>query len=469
MVSTTPTPTADLTSDSNRFGVERRGIEHIPDAERRGTPRQLGMMWTGVVLNVGPLVYGALLVSFGLNWWQCLLAIVLGNLTWLIAGLCSLAGPAAGSTTFAINRAPFGRNGNRPIALFNWIMQVGYEVLDLVLMVLAASALARFAGVELSGAGKVALVLGLAVVQSVLPVIGHAAVTRVLRALVIPFAALFCVLAALTATRLHLTPMPSAGWAAFLGGVALSASGAGLGWASSAADYSRYLPRSASRRGIVAAVTLGGGIPQTLLMVVGAGAALVTPSASDPITGLPAAYPGWFVLPYLVLLIVQMTALNAVDLYSSGVTLQAIGVPIGRWQAVVLDGVICAGIGLAVVYSGDFNTLLGNFLLFMIIWFAPWAAIFVVDYLLRRGRYDIPSLVGSAGRYARPGGLFMPGVLAQAAGMLVAVLWIHTTVFTGPLAAATGGLDLSAPAGFLVAGALYLILARNRVRAEALA
>jgi purine-cytosine permease-like protein len=160
MVSTTPTPTADLTSDSNRFGVERRGIEHIPDAERRGTPRQLGMMWSGVVLNVGPLVYGALLVSFGLNWWQCLLAIVLGNLTWLIAGLCSLAGPAAGSTTFAINRAPFGRNGNRPIALFNWIMQVGYEVLDLVLMVLAASALARVAGVELSGAGKVALVLG---------------------------------------------------------------------------------------------------------------------------------------------------------------------------------------------------------------------------------------------------------------------------------------------------------------------
>jgi purine-cytosine permease-like protein len=53
--------------------------------------------------------------------------------------------------------------------------------------------------------------------------------------------------------------------------------------------------------------------------------------------------------------------------------------------------------------------------------------------------------------------------------MLVAVLWIHTTVFTGPLAAATGGLDLSAPAGFLVSGGLYLCLARTRVRAEALA
>jgi nucleobase:cation symporter-1, NCS1 family len=469
MVSTTSAQTADPIPDGNRFGIERRGIEHIPDGERRGTPRQLGMMWSGVVLNVGPVVYGALLVSFGLNWWQCLLAIALGNLTWLIAGLCSLAGPAAGSTTFAINRAAFGRTGNRPIALFNWIMQVGYEVLDLVLMVLAASALARFAGIELSGVSKVALVLGLAVAQSVLPVIGHAAVTRVLRALVIPFAALFCVLAGLTATRLHLTPMPPAGWAAFLGGVALSASGAGLGWASSAADYSRYLPRTASRRGIVTAVTLGGGLPQTLLMAVGTGAALVTPSVSDPVTGLPAAYPAWFVLPYLVLLIVQMTALNAIDLYSSGVTLQAVGVPIGRWQAVLLDGVICAGIGLAVVYSGDFNALLGNFLLFMIIWFAPWAAIFVVDYLLRGGRYDIPSLVGSAGRYARPGGLFVPGVLAQAAGMLAGGLWIHTTVFTGPLAAATGGLDLSAPAGFLVAGGLYLILARTRVRAETLA
>lgn len=451
-------------ADDSRFGIERRGIEQVPDRERRGRPLGLGLMWTGLILNVQVVVYGALLAAFHLSWWQCLLVIVLGNLTWVIAGLCSLAGPAAGTTTFTVSRAPFGRNGNRPIAFFNWLQQVGYEVVSLAMMVLAAVALLKLAGVEVSGVGKVALVLGLAVLQSVLPVIGHAAITRALHLLIAPFAALFCALAWLTADRLDLhgqhvsTP---AGWPALLGGLALSVSVAGLSWAPNGPDYSRYLPRESSRGAIVTAVTLGGAVPQIVLMSVGAAAALVVPSASDPISGLPSAFPLWFVVPYFVLVITQLTMLNAIDLYSSGVTLQAIGLRIGRWQAVTLDGVICAAAGMAVAYSNDFNSLLSNFLLFMVAWFAPWAAIFTVDYLLRRGRYDTAMLSGPD---PRPGGVFLPGVIAQAAGMVAALLWINTTVFTGPLAAATGGVDLSAPAGFLVGGLLYLLLARTRVR-----
>src|SRR5690348_3407784 len=104
-----PTPTSDtaaagepipaatgVISPGNRL-VEQRGIEHIPDAERHGTPRQVGLMWSGVILNVQVVVYGALLVGFGLTWWQAVLAILVGNLTWLVTGLCSLAGPAAGT------------------------------------------------------------------------------------------------------------------------------------------------------------------------------------------------------------------------------------------------------------------------------------------------------------------------------------------------------------------------------------
>jgi purine-cytosine permease-like protein len=418
------------------------------------------MMWSGVVLNVQVVIYGTLLVTVGLAWWQCLLAILIGNLTWLITGLCSVAGRDAGTTTFTINRAPFGRNGNRPLAFFNWIMQLGYEVLDQVLMTFATVALFSLAGVELGIAGTVGVVLGLAVAQSVLPVIGHAAVSRVLRMLVLPFAALFVALAWLTADQLTLAPAEPAGWAVLLGGIALAASGSGLGWSPNAADYSRYLPRSTSPGRIVAAIALGGAIPQVLLMLLGVGVALVVPAASDPVTGLPAAYPLWFVLPYLVLLVVQMIALNAIDLYSSGVTLQAIGLKIGRWQAVVLDGVICAAVGLVVVFSGDFSTIVSNFLLFMIVWFAPWAAVFVVDHLLRRGRYDLDQLDGTS----RPGrGFSTPGLIAQAAGMVASALWLNTTIFAGPLAAMTGGLDLSVPAGLLVAGLVYLLLARRPV------
>jgi purine-cytosine permease-like protein len=451
---------------ATRFAVERRGIERVPDTERRGRPLGLGLMWSGVILNVQVVVYGALLVGFKLNWWQCLLAIVLGNLTWVIAGLASLAGPAAGTTTFTVSRAPFGINGNRPVAFFNWLQQVGYEVVSLAMMVLASVALLKLAGVEVSGVGKLGLVLGLAVLQSVLPVIGHAAITRVLHLLILPFAALFCALAVLTADRLdpHSAAFTTpAGWPAFLGGLALSVSVAGLSWAPNGPDYSRYLPEGSSRASVVAAVTLGGAIPQIVLMSVGASAAMVITGASDPISGLPTAFPLWFVLPYFALVITQLTMLNAIDLYSSGVTLQAIGLRIGRWQAVALDGAVCAVAGLVVAYSGDFTTLLGNFLLFMVVWFAPWAAIFIVDYLLRSGRYPAVVLTGRADG---TGGVRWPGIIAQGAGMLAALLWINTTVFVGPLSGAAGGVDLSATAGFLVGGLLYLLLARAGVRAE---
>lgn len=459
-IPTTVSVSDEPIADSNHHGVERRGIELIPLRERHGSPRQLGLMWSGVVLNVQVVIYGALLVGLGLNWWQCVAAIAIGNLTWLITGLCSLAGPAAGTTTFAINRAPFGRHGNRPIAFFNWIMQLGYEVLDLVLMTLAVTALLALAGITASTSGTIAIALGLAVIQSILPIIGHAAITRVLRMLVLPFGALFLVLAWLTAAKLPTTAVVPAGWTAFLGGIALAISVSGLGWTPNAADYSRYLRPDVSKRALVAAVSVGGALPQSLLMLLGVAVAMMVPEAADPISGLPGAYPAWFVVPYLVFLIVQMVMLNAVDLYSSGVTLQAIGLRIGRWQAVALDGVICAAVGLLVVMSGSFSTFVGNFLLFMIVWFAPWAAVFVVDYFLRDGRYDVDVLSG------RGPGFGWPGIAAQTAGMAAALLWLNTTVYTGPLAAATG-IDLSAPAGFIVGGASYYLtsLATRRTAA----
>ncbi|MGW4243979.1 purine-cytosine permease family protein [Nocardia sp. NPDC004722] len=444
-------PVTTTTQPAPRL-VEQRGIEHIPEAERTGTVRRLGFMWSGVILNVQVVVYGTLLVALGLNLWQALAAVAIGTATWVLTGLASLPGPAAGTTTFAVSRAAFGRNGMRPIAFCNWLMQIGYEVLDLVILVLAGSALLDLAGVHVSTGVKVMLLVVFSIAQSLLPSLGHAAITKALNLLVVPFAALFLVMAWLTADKWHATVGHPAGWAAFLGGVALASSASGLGWTPNATDYSRYLPARTSRRGIVAAVTIGGAIPQALLMVLGIGVAMLTQDATDPISGLPSVYPGWFLAPYLVLVIVQMISLNAIDLYSSGVTLQAIGIRVGRWQAVVLDGVICAIIGAIVVFSANFNTFVSNFLLFMIVWFAPWAAIYIVDYLLRRGRYDLES--------AR--GLHWPGVLAQAAGMIAALLCIDTTVFTGPIAKLCGGADLSVPAGLLVGGLVYYLTVSYR-------
>jgi purine-cytosine permease-like protein len=441
---------------------ERRGIDLIPEADRRGRPTDLLWMWAGALFNVEYVVYGALIVSFGLSFWQAALVIVVGNLSYLVTGLGSLQGPASGTSVFAITRAPFGPRGAGLVAVFNWITQVGYETEGLALIVLAGLALFTKAGIHASSPLKIALIAVAAGIQLVLPLLGHGTMVRVLRWLVAPFFALFVVLAVLVAPKVHLDAGAHAGWETMTVALALVLSAGGYGWVMNANDYSRYLPSGASRRRIVWSVALGGYIPSTLLGLLGAAVATAVNSATDPISGLPQAFPGWFLIPYLAFVIVQLFAINSVDLYSSGLTLQALIPRIRRWQCVLIDTLVAAALTAVTVFSASFNTLITDFLLFMIVWIAPWVAIFLTDAWLRRNRYDARSLLsGRSGIYWRRGGVHLPGVVAQVAGMLAAASWLDTTVWKGPLSSATHGADLSVFAGAIVGGLVYYALARR--------
>ncbi len=447
---------------------ESRGIGYIPVGERRGRPADLLWMWAGALFNVEYVVYGALIISFGLKFWQAALVIVVGNLSYLITGVGSLQGPAAGTSVFAIARAPFGPRGARSVSVFNWMTQVGYETEGLALVVLAGLALAAKAGVHSSTGLKVILIVGAAAIQLLLPLFGHRAMLRVLRLLVVPFVVLFILLAIFALPKAHLGAGASGSWETMLVALALTLSAGGYGWVMNASDYSRYLPPGASRTRIVWSVALGGYIPSTLLSLLGAAVATAVASASDPISGLPQAFHGWFLVPYLIFVIFQLFAINSVDLYSSGLTLQAIIPGIRRWQTVVIDTVVAGGLTAFTVFSSSFNTFIEDFLLFMIIWIAPWVAIFLTDWALRRGRYDSRALLSArAGVYWRSGGVHIPGVVAQAVGMLAAASWLDTTVWQGPLAHATGGADLSVFMGALFGGGVYFLLARRSLPGEA--
>jgi purine-cytosine permease-like protein len=205
-----------------------------------------------------------------------------------------------------------------------------------------------------------------------------------------------------------------------------------------------------------------------LLEILGAAVASVVSTASDPIAGLPKALPGWVVVPYLLFAILTLFAVNTIDLYSSGLTLQAMGLPIKRWQAVLVDLAICIVVTFVAIFSASFNRLYTEFLGLLIVWLAPWFAIYVVDWLLRRGRYDARSLVRrDGGRYRRNGGFHVPGIVAQALGMVAALMWIDSAAFVGPLSNRTNGSDFSVFAGIIVGGFVYWLMARRSVPLEA--
>jgi purine-cytosine permease-like protein len=458
-----------LVDAADKLLVEQHGIDWIPLRERRGTSRDIGAMWAGATINVFPVIFGAILISLGLSWVQAAIVIVLGNLSYVLLGLASLAGPLAGTTTFVISRAAFGPNGNRGVGLLNWLLLIGSEMLGVSSCVLAILVLLSKAGIATTTGTKLIVIMTMTLTQALVPLLGHAMVVRVLKYLVAPFAAMFVLLGILAADKMHLTTGGSKTTFATLAvAFALVLSSGGLSDVVYSCDYTRYLPPTVSRRKLALWVTLGGFVPWTLLQLLGAAVATAVPGATNPISGLPKVFPAWFLVPYLVLFIAQVYAGNWLNLYSSGVTLQAIGAKLSRWQAVMVDTILVTALVIVITFASAFNTAISDFLLFMLIWFTPWTAIFLVDFWLRRGRYDTASLTdGGRGIYRRHRGLHLPGVIAQLAGMAAAAAWLHTPVWQGPLSRLTGGADMSVWMGLLVAGGLYYALGRASVRREA--
>jgi NCS1 family nucleobase:cation symporter-1 len=165
---------------------------------------------------------------------------------------------------------------------------------------------------------------------------------------------------------------------------------------------------------------------------------------------------------------VQLFAINSIDLYSSGLTLQALIPAIKRWQCIVLDTLVGGALTAVAIFSSGFNSFLEDFLLFMIIWIAPWVAIFLTDWFIRRGTYDSRSLLsGRTGVYWRDEGIHLPGVVAQLIGMLAAASWLDTTVWQGPLSKATSFADFSVFMGAIFGGGVYYLLAHRSVGREA--
>jgi NCS1 nucleoside transporter family len=458
------------------FKLEQRGIELIPETDRPMKPSGLFWMWAGAIWNVEFLVYGALIMSFGLSFNEAVIAILVGNLVYAFLGWASLPGPETGTTAFMVSRAPFGRNGNRAPSLFNWMTQVGFEIEGMVLVVLIVKAMFNHQGIGID-AGWKAIILVLAVgVQFILPFLGHATIIKALRYLSFVFIILFAIMAAVVLPNAHLASLKGAHvtWWVWTTALVLIVSAGGLGWTENAADYSRYLPKDTSKAKTFWAATLGGAIPSILLELLGAAAYLASPKAAVA-TGVPAAFgaASWFFWPFLIIALPQIFCINTIDMYSSGVTLQAIGIPVKRWGCVIIDTIICGAVAALVLYKGNFYTDLAGFLDYIVVWLGPWFGILMVDYLLRRGRYDVTSLAAKRGGvYWRNGGINWKAMFALFAGMFAAMMWIDAAfyfpAFTSYLSTKTFGADFSWLFGLVVGAAIYYVLSVSSVRKETL-
>jgi len=389
--------------------VEGNGINVIADEERKGRPAQLFWPWFGANVSILGLSYGAFALGFGISFAQALLAGIVGILfSFLLCGFVALAGKRGSAPTMVLSRAAFGVRGNRLPAVISWLLTVGWET---VLTILATLATATVFGRLGWGGGTGTLVVALVVVAVLIVaagVLGFDLIMRLQAVITVITAVLTVVYVGLVADRIDwstVAALPAGETQQVVGALVFLMTGFGLGWVNAAADYSRYLPRAASSRGVVFWTTFGSSIAPIVLLffgllLAGSSQELSDAIAADPIGALAAELPTWFLVPFAIVAVLGLVGGAVLDIYSSGLALLAMGVRVPRPVAALIDGVIMiVGTVYVVFFGGEFLGQFTGFLITLGVPVAAWCGVMLADVAVRRRDYAEPELYDPAGRY----------------------------------------------------------------------
>ncbi|WP_309081045.1 cytosine permease [Zhihengliuella sp.] len=459
-------PRTDAASANAPGHVERHGIDFIAPEERGGSSFSLFWIWMSANVLYLYFVIGGGLVLLGLSVVEALAVTVVGNLWWAVVGWLAVSGPSAGAPSVTIMRAMFGIRGNRIFGgALGVLIGLFYEIINIAVGTFAALALLPHLGVELGMAGEWSVLLVVAFLSFVFSVYGHGTIMALSPYFSGALALAFVVLGyfVLTAADFGYTApeLPTGErWAMIALGYAIVASGP-LSWGTGA-DYSRYLPERTPRRGIIWWTALGGFIPAVLIGGLGVLAATAI-DMTDPQQTIGEIVPAWFTPVFLFVVFLGTVTNNVLVAYSTGLYAQGLGIRLPRATTVVVTGTVATVLGGWLVFGApSFLDTLNAALELSVCILGPLVAIYAVDIVLRRNRYD-----GRALNDERPGsefwyrhGYFAPGVVAMVVGAVVSLLFVNSTLFVGPVAAALGGADLSALLAPVVGGLVYAILWR---------
>src|SRR4051812_18300084 len=400
---------ASVSAPSGALGLETRGIEVVDEADRKGRTRDLFWPWCAANISALGIAYGSFVLGFGVSFWQGVFAAVVGTVfSFLLVGFVALSGKTASAPTMVVSRAAFGVRGKALPAAVSYVLLVGWETALTALATLATATVFDRLGAGGGNATKIIAFLVVAGVIVTAGVLGFDVILRLQTFLTIALGVLTVVYIVLTAKDVHwsaVSALPSGSLQALVGALVFTMTGFGLGWVNAGGDYSRYLPRTASSRGVIGWTTFGGSIAPVILLVAGGLLAGSDPELSaniglDPIGALGTLLPTWFLVPFIVVVLLGLIGGALLDIYSSGLSLLAAGLRVPRPVAASIDGTLMVLGTIAVVFFAD--SFIGPFQGFLItlgVPIAAWCGIFLGDLAMRRRDYAERDLFDPRGRY----------------------------------------------------------------------
>jgi len=446
--------TTNTKNTASAGAIETNDIHPIPAGERHGKPWHLFTVWSSPNLEFATIFIGFLaVIAFGLNIWQAILAVVVGNgLAAITHGVLSTWGPKYGLPQMVLSRTAFGYWGNLlPAGMSTLVAGIGWFAVNSTSGAFALQALTHW---------DVVLCLAIVVIAQIgVAFVGHNLIQKFERYAFYYLVVVFGIGAVIVLGQGNYTVAAENQGFNLIGFTLTAAAAYGYtaGWTAFASDYSRYMPANVSSRAVGLFAGLGNFFATTLLMIVGAVAWTVISPDGNPTELFTGMLPSWLGALTLLGIAIGSVGANVLNVYSGAMSFLAMGFNIGfkarRAIMVAIAGVF-GSITAYLALTGDFVGQFEGFLLVVSYWVAPWIAVVFTDSLMRKGQ-DRGALAQQKGREN------LAGVLAFAVSVVVSIYFFCNQVaYTGPLASQYGLGDITPLVGFVLASALYAVLAK---------
>lgn len=423
--------------------------------ERRGSTWGAFFIWLAATMTASTIPLGGIMAQMFPDAPFLLVTLVASGF-FLLVGIISIPGFIYGLPTMVISERLFGARINRAISAANWLSQVGWESVVLVIVIyIVRSLLFPDDTVYPLMATLTALAVSL-LANFAVPLLGYRAIVVAQKAgagvlMVFSIIILFHI-----PLRDSLAPgsivMSGATLRSALGALSLGLMGGALSWTMFASDYSRFTRSDASLARVALAPAAGGFLGTFIILLV----SVALYQAGGVTFGRDGiAFPrGMFhseVLYYgfCIFAVLGLLASNFLNAFSSAFSL---AVTLRRDLNRRLSTFVDASIGTVVAtwilfYAPTFLDVFEIFLSLLIIVAAPWTGVVAVEIvgdLLAKGSPRDPAL-WAPGRRGR--------VMVLALSIAGSAIFSSNPLWVGYGARAFGGVDISPLVG-LALGAL---------------
>ena len=444
--------------------IEIQTIQQIPEDSRHGKAKDLFTIWFGANIMVLTIFTGSLAYTlFGLSFWASLLSLAVGHLVGAIfMALHSAQGPQLGVPQMIQTRGQFGSYGSLFVVGIVVLMYLGFFASNAVLggqtLSVVTETLSLNTGIVcISAVSLIAAIIGYRIIHLYARVLSYGSGLAIV--------VIFALILSNGKIPANFFEIGNASIVGILGTISIAALWQ-LAYAPYVSDYSRYMPKDTGAKSAFWSsywgCTLGSLIPMILGVVVAlsvqgddiiSNILLLTGDSSLAIIAI-----GIFTL--------AIACSNAMNLYcgsmSTVTVLQTLAPrfnPGIKARAFTCFALFLITLTIAIWGKDNFLVNYSNFIYILLYVLVPWTAINLVDYyLLEHGKYDVASF------FKRDGGIYgrfnIAALAAYAIGIAVQVPFMSTALYTGSIAEALGGADISLIIGLAVVAPVYYIFAK---------